>query len=105
MQETIYSALIGKYAICRSRNEGLNAGVVIGADETGVLLGEARRLWYHKPAKEGAAWYEAIANSGISYDSKISEAVDQKLIVENYSLTLCSAEAEKSLRWAIAHEN
>ena len=103
--DSIYSELIGKYVICRSRNEGLNAGVVISADETGVLMGEARRLWYHKPAKQGASWYEAIANSGISSDSKISEPVAQKLIVEDYSLTLCSAEAEKSLREAIAHEN
>lgn len=36
--------LIGKYVIIRSRNEGLNAGVLVEADETGVVLKEARRI-------------------------------------------------------------
>lgn len=103
--QDIYSELIGKYVICRSRNEGLNAGVVIAADKAGVLMGEARRLWYHKPAKEGASWYEAIANHGLDPASRISEPVGKKLISEDYSLTLCTAEAEASIRGFAAHEN
>ena len=100
----MYSEFIGKYVICRSRNEGLNAGVVHACDETGVVLSEARRLWYHKPLKPGASWYEAIANSGIAPESKLSEAVDKKLISEDYSLTLCTDEAAKTIKEATAHE-
>lgn len=101
----LHTEFIGKYVICRSRNEGLNAGLVEAADETGVILADARRLWYHIPLKEGASWYEAIANSGLATGSKISEPVAKKLISEDYSLTLCTADAEASIRGFAAHEN
>jgi hypothetical protein len=63
---SLQASFVGKYVICRSRSEGLNAGVVVAADKTGVVLKDCRRLWYHKPLREGACWYEAIANSGLS---------------------------------------
>jgi hypothetical protein len=102
--ESLHKISVGKYVICRSRNEGLNAGVVLAADSTGVILKDCRRLWYHKPLKEGACWYEAIANSGISPDSKVSEPVSQKLICEDYSLTVCTAKAEETIRGIKSHE-
>ena len=101
----LFSEFIGKYVICRTRNEGLNAGLVVAADGTGVILADARRLWHHKPLKKGASWYEAIANSGLDASSKVSEPVAKKLISEDYSLTLCCAEAEKSIREIEAYEN
>jgi hypothetical protein len=101
----IYQEFIGDYVLCRSRNEGLNAGIVEAADETGVILAEARRLWFHRPLKEGSCWYEAVANSGLDPSSKISEAVAKKFICEDYSLTLCTAEAAASIKGFPAHEN
>lgn len=99
----IHSRHIGHYVLVRSRNEGINAGFVVAADETGIVLSEARRIWYHRPADE-TAWYEGVANSGLRHDSKISAAVIEKVIVENYSITVCSAEAEKSIRGFKAYE-
>ncbi len=92
-EETIVSRMIGKKVICRSRNEGINAGIVVLADETGVELTSCRRLWYHKPKNKSMSWYEGVSKSGISEDSKVSETVEQKVIIEDYSLTTCSDDA------------
>lgn len=93
----IRSEFIGKYVICRSRNEGINAGKVLKADETGVVLEDARRIYYHKPLNKNKSWYEGVADSGLSSDSKIS-GVSSKVISEDYSLTICTEKAEESIR-------
>jgi hypothetical protein len=92
-------SFVGKYVIVRSRNEGINAGKVLELDETGVILEDARRLYYHKPANKNLSWYEGVAKEGISKDSKVGEPV-LKLIIEDYSLTVCTDEAEQSIRKA-----
>jgi len=98
-KSNLYSRYIGQYVICRSRNEGINAGKVIELDETGVIMDDARRLYYHKPANKDLSWYEGVALEGLSKDSKVGAGVE-KLIVEDYSLTVCTKEAEKSIRGA-----
>lgn len=95
---------VGKYVIVRSRSEGINSGYVVAAAADGVILKEARRLWYHKPAVKAASWYEGVANHGLSPDSKISEPVMEKAIIEDYSMTLCTQEAIESIKKAAAHE-
>lgn len=97
-KSTILDNAIGKYVIVRTRNEGINCGVVVMADKTGVLISEARRIYYHKPKDNKVSWYEGVAETGLHKDSKISGVVSQKYIIEDYSLTICSKEAEKSLR-------
>jgi hypothetical protein len=99
----LYNRYIGKYVICRSRNEGLNAGKVVAADDTGVILEDARRLWYHKPANKNLSWYEGVALDGINKDSKIGAPVE-KIIAEDYSLTVCTEKAEVSIRNEASHE-
>lgn len=89
---------IGKYVIVRSRNEGINAGIVREIDETGVVLSGARRIWYHKPNDKNTSWYEGVAVSGLSSDSMISCVVIEKVIVEDYSITLCTEEASNSIK-------
>ena len=84
----LVESLIGQYVIIRSRNEGINAGYLVAADDTGCVIKDARRLWTHKPKK--ASWYEGVAVSGLSSESKISCKVDLKVIVESYSITACS---------------
>lgn len=99
----IYDSYVGKYVICRSRNEGVNAGKVVALDDTGVVLEDCRRLWYHKPLNKNASWYEGVAQYGIDNKSKVGvQAI--KLIAEDYSLTICTQEAEKTLRGAKNHE-
>lgn len=88
---------IGQYVICRSRNEGVNAGKVIALDETGVILEDARRLYYHKPINKNVSWYEGVAKTGLDKDSRVGTPVE-KVIIEDYSLTVCTSEAEKSIR-------
>jgi len=100
---SVAAHMVGKYAIIRSRNEGINAGEIIAADETGVILKNARRIWYHRPADKSESWYEGVANSGLSEDSKVSGAVAQKAIIENYSVTLCTDVARQSLESAVPH--
>jgi hypothetical protein len=100
---TVASTMIGKYAIIRSRNEGINAGTIIAADHTGVIIKNARRIWYHKPADKSQSWYEGVAISGLSSDSKISGSVAQKAIIEDYSVTICTDVAQKSIEAAHAH--
>jgi hypothetical protein len=96
------SQFIGKYVIVRSRNEGINAGKILELNDTGVILEDARRLYYHKPANKELSWYEGVALEGLSEDSKVGAEVT-KLIVENYSITVCTKDAEKSIRGAKAN--
>ena len=95
--------LIGKYVICRSRNEGINAGFLKAADESGCILTQVRRLWYHKPATKEKAWYEGVSEVGLSEDSRISCIKDWKLISEDYSLTSVTERAQKSIMGASEH--
>ena len=96
------SQFVGKYVIVRSRSEGINSGYVVAAAADGVILREARRLWYHKPAGK-SSWYEGVALHGLHPDSKISDPVD-KAIIEDYSITLCTQEAIESIKAFKSHE-
>jgi hypothetical protein len=95
-EQTLASTLIGKKVIVRSRNEGVNAGIVVLADHTGIQLTECRRIWYHKPKDTSVSWYEGVATTGISSDSKVS-CTTEKTIIEDYSVTICGDEAFKSI--------
>lgn len=103
--ENILSGAIGKYVIVRSRNEGINAGILKLSDETGCVLSEARRIWYHKPKDSKLAWYEGVAESGLHKDSKVSCPVDEKYIIEDYSISICSDTAKKSISGMKSHES
>ena len=99
----VAKSIIGKYVIIRSRNEGINAGTVVDADETGVILSGARRLWHHKPKVASESWYEGVANHGLSDDSRISASVIEKVIIEDYSATICTDTAKQSIETAVPH--
>jgi len=100
---SLFDGYIGKYVICRTRNEGINAGYVVALDDTGVILREARRLYYHRPSNQKLSWYEGVALEGLSSDSKIGAPVE-KILVEDYSLTACSGVAENSIRGMMTNE-
>lgn len=102
-EPTLTDKAIGKYVIVRTRNEGLNCGVLMAADETGCVLNDARRLWYSKPKDLELSWYEGVAESGLHPDSRISGKVQTKYIIEDYSITVCSDAGEKSLIEAKTH--
>ena len=101
--ESLANSAAGKYVIVRSRNEGINAGYVERADDTGVILKNARRLWHHRPKAVSESWYEGVANHGIDPSSKISGAVEAKIIIEDYSMTICTEDARQSIESAVAN--
>lgn len=89
-EETIASRSIGKKVLVRSRNEGINAGIVVLADETGIELKNVRRLYYYRPKDSSTSWYEGVAMTGLHSDSKVSSTVDSKIIIEDYSIIECT---------------
>ena len=95
--KSLASIMIGKPVIVRSNNEGINIGIVVAADETGVILTSCRRLYYHKPKDKNLSWYEGVAMSGLSEDSIVSGTVDKKVIIETYSMTKCTPKIFKSI--------
>lgn len=101
--DNILSRYVGQYVIVRTRNEGINAGYVVAADDTGVVIRDARRIYYHRPAEKSESWYEGVANHGLSDDSKVSGVVAEKAIIEDYSLTLCTAKGRASIEAAKSH--
>jgi hypothetical protein len=101
---SLTDGIIGKYVIVRSRNEGINAGFVVNADDTGIILSCARRIWYYKPSSKSVSWYEGVATTGLDERSKVSCVVEEKMIIEDYSTTLCSKLAQKSIMEFKSHE-
>ena len=101
-RENIFDDYIGAYVICRTRNEGINAGKVLKADDTGVVLEDARRLWSHEPKDKSLSWYEGVATSGLGSNSRVSSPVT-KVIVEDYSLTICTKLAEENIKNAVTN--
>jgi hypothetical protein len=95
---------IGEPVIVRTRNEGINFGILEQADETGCVISQARRIYYHKPKDKSVAWYEGVSQSGLSDDSKVSCAVEKKYIIEDYSLSLCTKEAALLISQKKSHE-
>jgi len=78
-QTSLLSEYIGLYAIVRSRNEGINAGFIKALDTS-------------------MSWYEGVATVGCSQDTKLSNPVEEKIIVEDYSITLCTKEAQEVIQ-------
>ena len=60
-------------------------------------------MYYHKPVNKNVSWYEGVALSGISSDSKVGTAVE-KVIIEDYSLTICTEVAEESIKGTADNE-
>lgn len=100
----LQSKLAGKWVIVRSRNEGVNFGCVDFADPEVIMITQARRLWFYRPHDPEQSWFEGVANTGVSKDSKLSPAVDMKAIVEDYSVTICTPEAIRNLQAHPSHQ-
>lgn len=93
----LYEFYRGKFVLVRSRNEMVNAGIVVLMDESGIVLKNAIRLWFYRPADQSVSWYEGVANVGLHPDSKVAPAVAMKVIVEDYAVVLCTEEARFSI--------
>lgn len=100
---SLAGASTGMKVLVRSYNEGINCGIVEAADETGVILKNARRLWYHKPVDGSSCWYEGVAVHGLSSDSKCSITTSRKFIIERYSMTQCTDDAYRNIMERTPH--
>ena len=89
---------IGKYVIVRCHDAGVHAGVLVAAEGRSCVLRDARRLWYWKPAENGA-FLSGVALYGLDEASKVGEPVEI-FLTENCEIILCSDAAEKSIRSA-----
>ena len=100
---SLAGCMVGKKVLVRSHNEGINCGIVEAADDTGVVLKKARRLWYHKPAENDYSWYEGVAEKGLHSSSKVSCTVSRKVIIERYSMTECKETAYQTIMNKVPH--
>jgi len=98
ISNSLTAELIGKYVIVRSRNEGVNFGKLKHADETGCVITKARRLWQCRTEKGEEAWYEGVSKIGLAKNASISPTVAMKIIVEDYSLTICEDKAIQEIK-------
>lgn len=98
----ITEAAIGKWAIIRTRNAGVNFGLVAEADETGVVLKHARRLHRVATEKGTEAWYEGVSKHGLADWCGISAEVETKIIIEDYEMTLCTEFAVDKIKSKLA---
>lgn len=90
-------SLIGKKVIVRSYSEGVNFGTVKHASKDGIVLNNCTRLWYSKPKDNLMSWNEGVAESGVSEDSKLSTVVNEKAIIEKYSILILSNNAIENI--------
>ena len=94
--ESIHAPFIGKYVIVRTHDAGVHAGILAASNGRECVLHEARRLWQWKPA--AGMWLDGVANSGLHTESRISEPVAERLLTEDCEITVCTPQAEQSIR-------
>ena len=94
------NGMIGKYVLVRCRDAGVHCGILTGNEGREVVLNEARRLWYWKPAR--GAFLSAVSELGLHKTSKIGRPQAVLHLTETCEIALCSDEAESSIR---AHPN
>lgn len=90
------NGMIGKYVIVRCRDAGVHTGILQGNSEREAVLTESRRLWYWKPAE--GKFLSAVAQKGLTNDSKVGEEVLRLHLTETCEIILCTAAAEVSIR-------
>ena len=100
----IDNGMLGKYVIVRCRDAGVHSGILESYAGRECVLTESRRLWYHKPADKSLSWYEGVAVSGLSEDSKCSGEVPRRHLTETCDIVLCAIDAELSIRGAKTNE-
>lgn len=93
---SMYERWVGEYVIARTKNEGVLFGKITACDPTGFEIKGARRLHYHVPKDKSLSWFEGVAKSGLSDNSRVSCEGD-KLVIEAYSFVKCTKEAIESM--------
>ena len=90
------NGMIGKYVIVRCKDAGVHAGVLVQHAGRECVLKDSRRLWYWKPA--AGKFLSAVANTGLSANSKVGQSVERLHLTENCEIIQCTGVAESSIR-------
>lgn len=88
---------IGQYVIIRTYSAGVHSGILHEKSGNEVILKNARRMWYWKAKKSISL--SAVANYGITEDSRIAPAVDN-IWLEAIEIIPCTREAQESISGA-----
>ncbi len=94
---------VGKYVVVRCRDAGVHAGILQSRTDRACELKDSRRLWYWKPANNGA-FLSGVASEGLDHTrSKVGAPVDI-LLTENCEIIACSEAAAASIAGAPNYE-
>ena len=94
--ESVDNKMIGQYVVVRCRDAGVHAGILESHRGRECVLTESRRLWRWVP--KSGKWLSAVANNGLSTESKVSEIVPRIHLTETCEIILATAEARKSVQ-------
>ena len=94
--EVLDNKMIGQYVVVRCRDAGVHAGILESHRGRECVLTESRRLWRWVP--KSGKWLSAVANNGLSTDSKVSEIVQRIHLTETCEIIGTTAEARKSVQ-------
>jgi len=93
---------VGKYVIVRSRDSGVQCGVLMNHSGNQVVLNDARRLWSWKAKKNHTL--SAVAIFGIHECSKLSPGLDGFHVIGVCEILPCTQESSISLQLINSHE-
>ena len=94
--DALDAGMIGKYVICRCRDAGVHAGVLVAQQGREAVLSESRRLYYWKVAGE-RDFLSGVSQDGLHSDSKVGCPIEVHL-TEVCEIITCSKDAEQSIR-------
>ena len=93
---TLENKLVGEYVVVRCRDAGVHAGFLESHLGRECVLTESRRLWKWVP--KSGKWLSAVANNGLSGESKITEPVPRIHLTEACEIIGTTSVARKLIQ-------
>ncbi len=102
MKEQVESLLnelmIGKFIICRCKDSGVHAGVLLALDGQTAILRDSHRLWRWQADGPGVA-LSAVAAHGLAQEgSKVDVLAPDLVVTDMIEGIRCSPKAELSIK-------
>lgn len=93
---TNYTNNLGKYVVVRTYSAGVHVGVLTGHIRREVSLRHARRIWRW----DGANTLNEMSLRGVGDQSRVSEPVEEIILLDAIEIIPCAKEGEDNLRAA-----
>ncbi len=97
VEQFLNERLVGKFIICRCKDSGVHAGVLLALDGQTAILEDSHRLWRWQADGPGVA-LSAVAHFGLEESSKVDTLVPSLVLTDVIEGILCSKRAEASIR-------